>query len=475
MASTLKVRLVDGQQSPVPIGRESIIALVGHCSAGTPLGIYPYGAASPTRVASELGRGALTEVLASLMTVEGHSQVVGVPVTPTTAGTISTVTQSGTGPLPTTAGSPFDLSYIVIEIISGGALGTSTYRVTLDGDSVSPVWSGAAVTAATLVTNGITVTFPAGTYVAGERYTLTTTAPILAPADVTAAIDKLRTTSTQFGHIHIVSDYAGATDALRAAACAAMFDAAVTAIETLAAANIDVTVSLDAPTPVASTPAGMTTYRAALRSAFGSKVSRSCWVLVGRSVVVSNVDTRRVRRPISTGILAKLSARPISEHLGQTDVALPFVEVETLDHNEAITGGLSDMFLTVQTHQGAPGAYVTSAVTFAGASSDYNRVHYIRMANYALRVGRAGLLRWLNKRLPAKPSGALSDVSAQGVDDDITDDLRNALVPAHLDDAFCVVDKEYNVRDNNRMQGTLSLRHSAYAEDIDFSVGYVRG
>ena len=74
----------------------------------------------------------------------------------------------GTGPVgQTIAGTATFNGPLALTIVVGGALGTATFTATLGGVSTGVTYT----TAATVVIGGITVSFPAGTYVAADTYT----------------------------------------------------------------------------------------------------------------------------------------------------------------------------------------------------------------------------------------------------------------------------------------------------------------
>lgn len=98
-----------------------------------------------------------------------------------TPGTRGTLTQSGAGPVITIAGDPMLGAALRIEIQTGGAVGTATFRWSIDGGSnwlaSAVATTGGVVELSTAdLDTGITATFPAGTYVSAETYDWTLTA-----------------------------------------------------------------------------------------------------------------------------------------------------------------------------------------------------------------------------------------------------------------------------------------------------------
>jgi hypothetical protein len=98
-----------------------------------------------------------------------------------TPGTRGSLTQSGAGPVITIAGNPNMGASLRIEIQTGGAVGTATFRWSLDGGatwlaSAVATTGGVIVLSTADIVTGITATFPAGTYVSAETYTWPLTA-----------------------------------------------------------------------------------------------------------------------------------------------------------------------------------------------------------------------------------------------------------------------------------------------------------
>jgi hypothetical protein len=83
--------------------------------------------------------------------------------------TNSAVTQTGPGPTVTIAGTPEGIYDAIIEITTGGSVGTAVFRWSVDGGQS---WTSNVLTAASVVlgTTGLTANFSAGTYEIGTTY-----------------------------------------------------------------------------------------------------------------------------------------------------------------------------------------------------------------------------------------------------------------------------------------------------------------
>ena len=169
----------------LPPSQGKIQLLVGYAKGGTPNTVYRF-TDSDTLIDSLEG-GSLVEA-AALVLDTGGGEVVCVPANASNAGTHSAVTASGGGPAVTLTGTPNDYYEGIVEILTGGAVATATFRYSLDGGDT---WSAEILTAATYAIPGTStvLNFAAGTYVAAETYSWTSTAPMMSTTDLGTALD----------------------------------------------------------------------------------------------------------------------------------------------------------------------------------------------------------------------------------------------------------------------------------------------
>jgi hypothetical protein len=165
------IEIQDGSLGQVPASVAGASVKLGMCSDGIPNSFYSAG--DINSAVSQLGQGPLVEAMADTLGVAG-GPVYAVPLPPTTAGTVGTVNTSlatGAGVL-TPSRAP--AKTIALKIITGGALATATYAVSLNGGAYSaPILTSAS---AQLIAGTLTkVTLAAGTYVANDVYTIATT------------------------------------------------------------------------------------------------------------------------------------------------------------------------------------------------------------------------------------------------------------------------------------------------------------
>jgi len=170
--------LVDGTSGIAPGGVEGVCIVAGVCSLGTVGRGYLLGKSSD--LGTLLGVGPLVDRLRDVFATGGQSPVViAVPVTGQAGGYVTPLEQTGTGPAATTSGIPAANATVVVQIVSGGARGTATARVSLDG---GVTWGQAAAVALngqiTIGATGITLVLGTGDLVTDDTYGFTVRAPV---------------------------------------------------------------------------------------------------------------------------------------------------------------------------------------------------------------------------------------------------------------------------------------------------------
>lgn len=162
--------------SPGDVSGSAMIA--GVCSLGTPGKAYLLGRSSD--LPALLGAGPLVDRLRDIFATAGQdATVIAVPVAGLPGGYISPVRHTGTGPDAAVTGSPSENADAIVEIVTGGVLGTATYKISEDGGAT---FDTATATPAngqiTIATTGATLTLSSGTHVSGDRYSFAVRTPI---------------------------------------------------------------------------------------------------------------------------------------------------------------------------------------------------------------------------------------------------------------------------------------------------------
>ncbi|WP_027178202.1 DUF2586 domain-containing protein [Maridesulfovibrio bastinii] len=171
--------IVDGVSGLVPGGVDGTCIVAGCCSAGEVGKGYILGPSSDPE--ATLGVGPLTDRLRDVLAMAGQSAVVlAVPVAGQAGGYARLVGHSGSGPEGTLSGVPGSNADAIVEIVTAGALGTATYKLSLDNGTT---WDAPTATPANgqiaIGETGITLVLDdSKDLVDGDRYTATIRAAI---------------------------------------------------------------------------------------------------------------------------------------------------------------------------------------------------------------------------------------------------------------------------------------------------------
>lgn len=186
-------------------------AKVGACSAGAVDTVIALSDAD--QIAEALGVGPLAD--ACLDSFNAGSRIIYAVPCAKNAGEVGAITEgagnTGTGTFNAT-GSPLNAYDVRVEILTSGAIGTATFKYSLDGGQT---WSKAITTAATYAVpgTGITLAFtnagenPEESFIDGDTFTFATTAPAATSAGVLTAVDVLLDSGYSYEFIHVVGAF----------------------------------------------------------------------------------------------------------------------------------------------------------------------------------------------------------------------------------------------------------------------------
>lgn len=159
--------------------------IVGPSSLGTANTLYTV--AKPQSITDALGYGQAPDVGRRILELAGGSLDI-LKTAASVAAANSAVTASGGGPAVTVAGTATNFYSFLGRIQLGGALGAGKFDYSLDGGkNFSEVFTIPSGGTFLLPNTGLTLTFPAGTYVLGETYTFTSTPATFNATDLTNA------------------------------------------------------------------------------------------------------------------------------------------------------------------------------------------------------------------------------------------------------------------------------------------------
>ena len=182
---------IAGAVSTVPV-------VVGYSSTGTANEYTQYS--SINTLVDERGQGPAVEAAAYILATAG-GPVGFVTSSTSVAASIGTVTQTGADTLLAAAGTPTNDYNVKVEIVEGGALGTATFKYTLDNfansEAAERTYSGVLTVPSggdyLLPNTGVTITF-AGTQTAGNVHSFDTECASFNTTDLNTAIDAVDAT-----------------------------------------------------------------------------------------------------------------------------------------------------------------------------------------------------------------------------------------------------------------------------------------
>lgn len=359
---------------------------------------------------------------------------------------------------------PNDAYEMKVEIVDGGALGTGTFRYSLDASNpAGPTWSATFVTPTgalfVIPSSGITLTFAAGTYVAGTMYTLASlTAPVYTSTEVIAALAALTADPREWSAVHLCGQ------ASSAAASASMASVLDTQLEAAATGSFRYSHAIMEAADVSDS---------LLIAGFASFASKRVNVAAGFCRLTSSISGRGYKRSAALPIAARLSKVGIGVDLGRVlDGSLPGVTY--LHRDEQVTTALdAARFSTLRSLIGRQGYYITNGRIMAAAGSDFRLTQYRRVMDRACAVGRDALLDYLNAGVRINANGTIFELDARGIEAVVTSALNAALTqPGHASAVRCVVDRTNNVQSTEQVKAQIRVTPLGYAKSIAQDIGF---
>lgn len=476
--------ITDGALGTVPADSSANTAIIGVCSVGTAEQVYSYASSSAIddlKTANGYGPG--TEAAAYLLGTDGSPvYLCKADTTGGTAAACSAVVLTGSGLDPgvtVSVATAFDDYQVKVLIVLGGAVATATFKYSLDGgDNYSATITSAATYA--IPNTGITIAFTAGTYVAGDVYTFTSTAAAYSTTKLGTAVDALLATSNQFGLLHVASRPAGANDGAKATAYAAMVAAVQTKLDTAAGAYRYCRAICDSPNV-----ANDSTADGLLTAAFAAVDAPRTVAAAGDAELYSAlVSGRRHKRPASWPILARARQIPIHEEPGfvgrgslGSSVALQTAETTPTKYLDSrVRSTLHDArFATLRTHIGLQGVYVTQALTMANTLSDFKTLPLGRVMDRACQVAYTELLRLVNGTVRINAStGYILEADAVAIENRVSAVVRAAITqPGHASSLTVTVNRNTNLLTTPNLKTKIRIVPLGYLTTITNEIGYL--
>jgi hypothetical protein len=473
---TIPAVIVDQQDfalGVLPPSGGRLLALVGVSSSG------------PTDVPATFGRtkdlidtygvGPLVE--AACHAIERYGRPVLVVRTgQTTEGAYGTLVEDvdGTSVVTTDATSdPLDDYDAYVEIVTGGTIGVAgiALRWSLDGGrTMSPLTALGTANTFTIPGSAVKFNFAAGTLLAGDSFSVRTSAPKWNTAELTGALTALGLSAVAWEILEIVGDID-----------AAAFDAIELSWASLFAASKYRTWIGNTRKPnVGETAAA---YQTALVGLFGAKSSVFGALCAGAVQLMSSVSRRQYIRPVSFVAGAREAAFSEEQNIANLKLGA-FAAVAIRDangnpvvglHDETVWPGLDDArFYVLRTWERRRGVYVNQPRLFSPEGSDFQLVPHRRVMNVALDVLYDYFSLRVNEPIRVDATtGFILESEAVAIETEANARLRDALLTKpKASGANCVVSRTDNLLATSELNAEARVIPLAYPRRIVLSVGF---
>jgi hypothetical protein len=402
MLPSVNLTKTDGNTGVVTPSNLRVLAIIGPSSAGT--AAQPVQITKASTAFSTFGYGELTEAAALVMS-KAKRPVVMVKAAASTAATYSAVTLTGTGTSVPTAGvtAPTDDYSVVVTVVNGGTRGVDgiTYTYSLDGgETVSAVQALGTATSIVIPNSGVTIALAAGTLVAGDVITLTTTGPKLTSGDISTALEALRTSALQWeavlvvGHAAVASTVSALDTWLSAREAEGRFRGFLVNARMKNAGETEAQYLTAMTTAWASA--------ASIRGCVGADGGHVTSALPGRPLYL--------KRPTSWFLAARLMSESYGRDAayvadGPVGAVITDGNGNPLDHDEYLYPGLDAIRLVaLRSFDDKAGTFINNAPVISTPGSDYVWAQHWRVMNRACALAYGILRDQLSRGVRSNPN-----------------------------------------------------------------------
>ncbi len=472
MAQGVNITIEDGRLGAVPVSTDEINVVIGCSSQGPTQQMYP--TRSKKKLIETFGDGPGVE--AGAYDLDSGAPIIYIRTPNTNAGTNSDVDDTGAvgTSVVTLTGVPYDSFDGIVLVTTGGTIATAgiKFKYSLDeGRTYSPeVALGVAVTYA-IPRSGLTLNFAAGTLVAADKFTFSTEEPKWSTADLLAAYDVLAASTQEWGFAQVVGK-ASASEATSVdgymTSAEAQYRYAFTILE---ARDIN-----DAESEA--------TWLASLISDYNSFASVRVAVAAGHCLIASPVSGRLYRRPAAW--LAARRAKRAAVHVDLARVkdnnltAAKFGNPEDGDtriyHDNRVTPGLdAARFITLTTHIGKQGLFITNANMMAPSGSDFRWIQFRRVMDVACRTVRRSMLEQLSNNVRLnKTTGFILEKDAKDIESGLNASLSDTILSkGSATDATGILSRENNILSTDTLDVDVNVIPLGYLKTINVTIGFL--
>lgn len=453
--------------------------IVGFSSSGTPNNYKRYS--SINALVAEKGQGPAVELAAYILATAG-GPIGFVTSSTSVASNIGTVSQTGADTILAAAGTPTNDYSVLVEILSGGALGTSTFRYCLDNfagsEAAERTYSGSLTVPAggsfLMPNTGITITFT-GAQTAGNVYSFLATCPAFNVADLGTAIDALDATSTAWRFVVPVLS-SGNGDPTTAAGLAAALQAKLNTM----AANSKYRAGMIAACRDDADPeadfAGVVADRCLIDYGTARYISAKPFAGFGfhNAVGTGTYATRAAGSVISTD-LKRVPGNGI-----QNGGPIPnVVKIFKDERNEAT--GLDDIKIsTLRTYAGKPGFYITQGRVKSADGSDFVYWPLRIIMDVACETAHDVQTTFIGRGVRTNSNGTIDERDALRLEGEVQAALDAQLISprnaegtdGHVSAVVYRISRTNNVNTTSTIIAEVAIRPLGYIDYITTTLGF---
>lgn len=436
---------------------------------------YLYSFSSLNTIRSTLGYGPLAEDVAKIL-VEAGGPVLVMPIEKTVAAVTTAIVKSGAGPIVTVAGTPNDEYTIRLRVTKAGILGVAEFDYTCDYHAPTvfdPTWSKVRSIPAggsyVMTGTGLTFTFPAGSYVLGETYDLSTTPKTPNATDLSGgATPVLANTLLNFPLWVLSSTFATAV------AASAMASALSGHLTTLATGNRFARGTCDAGSggssaTVLAEAANWSSKR--IMACYGYHYLQSALPFEGFAVRKVGAAGSMVPRAVKANISSDLARTADGPLDGVKGIVFDGDQDQTLDN-----AGIS----TLRKHAGQAGYWIGKGRLKSPTGSDFTDLHLGRLMDLACSTVRDAQFPFLSEGFRTLSTGAIDPLDRADVQETVNGALIDKLIspknargrPGLVSACSYTIDEAHNLNTTGQVLTRTAIRPLGYANEFVAEIGY---
>ena len=144
------------------------------------------------------------------------------------------------------------------------------------------------------------------------------------------------------------------------------------------------------------------------------------------------------------------------------------------NRDEAATEALdAGRFLTLRTHLGKAGFYITRGRTGAASTSDFSRIANRRVMDRACQIARAAGVELIGDTVAVNDNGTITEKAAQKIEAGINKQLTEALVDSgHASNSNVTVSRTANVLSTSTLPVTVRVTPLGSTDFIEYDIGF---